>query len=56
MLTSGVCLYRFNNAQSQNNVFCLTTTADLEVSGRIQDAPGYTGQPVYKRGAATESV
>ena len=52
-LASGVCLYFFNNAQSQNNTFCLTTTADMEVSGRIQDAPGYTGLPVYKRGAAT---
>ena len=49
MLASGVCLYRF----SDNMTFCLTTTADLEVPGRIQDAPGYTGQPVYKRGAAT---
>ena len=49
VLASGVCLYRF----SDNMTFCLTTTADLEVSGRIQDAPGYTGQPVYKRGVAT---
>ena len=51
VLGTGVCLYRWNS--SATTTLRLTTSADLEVSGRIQDAPSYGGTPIIKSGDAT---
>ena len=50
VLGTGVCFYRWSS--SSPTKFYLTTDADMEISGRIQDAPSYGGTPIIKRGVA----
>ena len=54
VLGTGVCIYRWTSTAPTKLNF--TTSADLQVTGNIQDAPACEGTPIFKRGDATLSL